>query len=67
MLGRAFCDLGPPLCVGNGIYFDHRAGGGAVGENYATVTTETGEAYLRIVHETGTYTAYYSRMEKIGP
>jgi cytochrome c len=60
MLGRAYCNLAAPTCVGNGIYFDHIEGGAGVGSNYAMSTTKTGEAYLRIVKRVSTYTAYYS-------
>ena len=43
MFGRAYCDLGIPVCVGNGIYFDNIDGGG-FGENFATVVPDPGEA-----------------------
>jgi len=60
MLGRAYCDTPAPTCVGNGIYFDHLEGGTHVGSNYAMSTTNTGEAYLRVVRNGNTYMAYYS-------
>ena len=60
MLGRGYCDLAPPACVGNGIYFDHVAKGERVGGNYASATTETDYAYLRITRECDLYTGYHS-------
>jgi uncharacterized repeat protein (TIGR01451 family) len=60
MLERAYCDEAPPTCVGNGIYFDRVEGGALVDSNYAMETTLQGEAYLRVVHDGGTYTGYYS-------
>ena len=59
MLGRGYCNLAPPLCRGNGIYFDHIEANTGVGSNFA-MSTKTGEAYLRIVKRGNTYTAYYS-------
>ena len=60
MLGRAYCDLGPPDCYGNGIYFDHEENDTVVGSNYAMTTTSLGEAYLRIRREGSVYTGYVS-------
>ncbi|UCC77453.1 MAG: hypothetical protein JSW37_03585 [Anaerolineales bacterium] len=60
VLGRAFCDLGPPSCIGNAIYFDNIQGGQAAGSNYASSTTSLGEAYLRVVRFGTTYFGYYS-------
>jgi beta-xylosidase len=59
LLGRAYCDLTPPVCVGNGIYFDYVEAGSFV-ENFSTATNWQGEAYLRVVREGGTYSGYYS-------
>ncbi len=67
--GRAMCYLPslPGNCVGNGLYFDNHdvdEGVGAEGysilSNFATRTVNTSEAYLRIVREGRTYTAFYS-------
>ena len=58
--GRAFCDAEPPTCVGNGIYFDLIEGGNFVGDNFSTTTSSQREAYLRMVRQGLTYTAYYS-------
>ena len=58
--GRAFCNLDPPLCVGNGIYFDRVEDGAMVGDNYATATTNQGEAFLAVRRENDTYSAFYS-------
>jgi hypothetical protein len=60
VFGRAYCDLGPPACVGNGIYFNHVEGGNPIGSNYATSISATGEAYLRLVRDGSTYTGYVS-------
>jgi len=60
MLGRAYCGAAPPVCVGNGIYFDHEEQGNLVGSNYAMTTTVLGEAYLRIVRHETVYTGYVS-------
>ncbi|UCF60324.1 MAG: hypothetical protein JSV37_11230 [Anaerolineaceae bacterium] len=65
--GRAMCyvpDI-PGRCVGNGLYFDQidiDMGGelGFVGDNFSTRTAKESEAYLRIVREGRTYTAFYS-------
>ncbi len=57
-LGRAYCDA-PDVCVGNGIYFDHIAGGGVNG-NFATPTAIPGEAYLRLVRRGSELSAFYS-------
>ena len=58
--GRAFCDLGAPLCVGNGIYFDHMEGGALIGDNFSTPTTNQGEAYLGVRRQDDAYYAFYS-------
>jgi beta-xylosidase len=59
--GRAFCADTQPGCVGNGIYFDHVAGGVFDGSNFAVATPSSpGNAYLRIVHRNGVYTGYFS-------
>jgi hypothetical protein len=50
-LGRAYCDL-QNECVGNGICFDAYEDGQLRGENFATETARTDEAYLRI-HKAG--------------
>lgn len=60
VFGRAFCNLGPPLCVGNGIYFDNVEGGQSIGSNYATSIPATGEAYLRLERDGSNYTGYVS-------
>jgi len=60
LLGRAYCDTPPPKCVGNGIYFDRVEGGDLVGSNFATATTEQGQAHLRVVREGAAYAGYYS-------
>jgi regulation of enolase protein 1 (concanavalin A-like superfamily) len=58
-LGRAFCDLAPPVCAGSGLYFDLEEGGTAVGSNYA-LSTAAGETYLRLVRRGPAYTASFS-------
>jgi beta-xylosidase len=66
--GRAMCYLpGLPHCVGNGLYYDNavmdegvRTDEGWRADNYATSTVNKSEAYLRIVREGKTYTAFYS-------
>ena len=57
--GRAFCNW-PDKCVGNGIYFDNIQYGELGGSNYATVTPNPSQAYLRLRREGATYTGYYS-------
>ncbi|HSJ55497.1 MAG TPA: BMP family ABC transporter substrate-binding protein, partial [Anaerolineae bacterium] len=59
-LGRAYCDAAPPVCVGNGIYFDAVEGGVGVGGNCAMTTVIQGEAYLRLVREGANFTGYVS-------
>ena len=59
-LGRAFCNLDPPLCVGNGIYFDRVEQGTFLGGNFVTATTNPSEAYLRVRREGNAYSAFYS-------
>ena len=63
MLGRAYCDKGPPLCVGNGIYFDKIEGGEPGPTNFATTKTSQGEAYLKVVRRGSDYHGYYSTDE----
>jgi predicted amidohydrolase YtcJ len=58
-LGRAYCDL-QNECVGNGIYFDAYEDGQFRGENFATETLRTDEAYLRIDQAGSLLTGYYS-------
>lgn len=58
--GRAYCDLAPPMCVGNGIYFDNIVDGAFSGNNYATAIAGLNEAYLRVVVQGGNYTGYVS-------
>lgn len=60
VLGRAYCDLIPSPCVGNGIYFDHKEQGSAIGSNFAMTTAATGEAYLRLKRQGPVYTGYVS-------
>ena len=57
----------PGLCVGNGLYYDNqvvdegvRSDEGFRADNFATSTLAKSEAYLRIVREGMTYTAFYS-------
>ena len=59
-LGRAFCDIPPPTCVGNGIYFDRVEGGALVGGNFGMTTTVQGNAYLRMLRHGNVYTGYVS-------
>jgi basic membrane protein A len=59
-LGRAYCDVAPPACVGNGIYFDHVEGGILIGGNCALTTDIQDEAYLRIVREGAEFAGYVS-------
>ena len=67
--GRAMCYLPsiPGNCVGNGLYYDNidvdegvEGEGYSVGDNFTTSTVKKGEAYLRIIREGRTYTAFYS-------
>lgn len=58
-LGRAFCDV-EEACVGNGIYFDHIAGGELEGGNFATPTDASGEVYLRMELRGRQVSAFYS-------
>lgn len=58
--GRAYCNLGPPFCVGNGIYFDHIHNDVAVGSNFATAWPAGEEVYLRLVKNGATYTGFAS-------
>jgi len=57
--GRAFCDPSP-ICVGNGIYFDYIEGGSRIGDNFATATTVSNEALLRVERSGNEISAYYS-------
>jgi hypothetical protein len=59
-LGRAFCDVPPPNCVGNGIYFDDIENGVFTGSNYAITLPVSNEVYLRIVRNGNTFTGYAS-------
>jgi beta-xylosidase len=68
--GRAMCylpALPPGTCVGNGLYFDNLDVDEGVGDegysildSFPTSTLKKSEAYLRIVREGRTYTAFYS-------
>lgn len=58
--GRAFCDIAPPTCVGNGIYFDYIEGGAAPQSNFATAITSLSQVYLRVVAEGSNFTGYVS-------
>ena len=55
-LGRAYCDTPPPICVGNGIYFDYIEAGTFIGSNFNVTTTALGEAYLKLIREGNVYT-----------
>lgn len=59
LLGRAYCDIGPPACVGNGIYFDQMSGGSFT-QNFATAVANPTEAYLRVLRIGDAYHALYS-------
>lgn len=59
--GRAFCDTPPPDCKNNAIYFDYVKDGIIQGSNFATVITYVNLAYLRLVQDGNTYTAYVSK------
>jgi hypothetical protein len=59
-LGRAFCDNPAPVCVGNGIYFDHIENNAFIGSNFATVASVSDEVYLRLVRDGSDYTAFFS-------
>ncbi len=67
--GRAMCYLpgSQGTCVGNGLYYDNLnvdegvwSDEGFRGDNFATSTVINSEAYLRMVREGRTYTAFYS-------
>lgn len=60
LLGRAYCNVGPPACVGNGIYFDHVENGSPIGSNYAMTITVQDEAYLRMVRSGDVFSGYVS-------
>jgi beta-xylosidase len=60
VLGRAYCDLIPSPCVGNGIYFDQEEQGTQIGSNFAMTTTTTNETYLRLQRQGLVYTGYVS-------
>lgn len=57
---RAYCNVPPPVCVGNGIYFDHIEDGLPVGSNYAMTVTTASETYLRLVRAGDVYSGYVS-------
>ncbi len=59
VFGLAQCSLGPPACVGKGIYFDRSEGGEFIGSNFATATELT-DVYLKVERSGATYTGYYS-------
>jgi hypothetical protein len=59
-LTRGYCDAPAPTCVGNGIYFDYTVDGQPVSSKYAVPSTGQGEAYLRLVGNAPTYSAYWS-------
>jgi len=58
--GRAYCNLDPPACVGNGIYFDCLEGGVGIGSNFATATTSQSDAYLAVKRVGNAYSGFYS-------
>jgi predicted amidohydrolase YtcJ len=58
LLAHAFCALGPPNCVGNGVYFDLEQEGASAGHTVASVAAET--LYLRLERRGGSYLAYVS-------
>lgn len=65
--GRAMCYLPsiPGNCVGNGLYYDHidvdkGDEWASLGDNFTISTVKTSEAYLRIIREGRTFTAFYS-------
>ena len=57
---RAFCDLGEGQCVDDGIYFDNVVDGEFTENATADLPAGAGDVYLRLRHEAGTYTAFYS-------
>lgn len=59
-LGRAYCGLPGPLCVGNGIYFDKMEGGTLGQTKFATATASQSEAHLKVVRRGNDYHGYYS-------
>ncbi|WP_075072023.1 beta-xylosidase family glycoside hydrolase [Longilinea arvoryzae] len=59
-LGRAYCDPGIPVCVGNGIYFDDVSNGVWFPDNFATPTASPSMIYLRLVRQQSIVTAYIS-------
>jgi regulation of enolase protein 1 (concanavalin A-like superfamily) len=59
-LERAYCDLAPPTCEGNAIYFDFVEDGAFSGANFATVFAETGRIWLRIERMGNAYHGYAS-------
>jgi hypothetical protein len=59
-LGRAFCDVGPPLCVGDGIYLDLEMHGTFLWNETLEPTVPGAETHLRLVRRSGAYQAYWS-------
>lgn len=58
--GRGFCDLGPPGCPGDGLYFDLEEDGQTVGTNRALALTEAGPLWLRLTRRGQVYSASHS-------
>jgi hypothetical protein len=58
--GRAFCDVGPPDCGGDGIYLDNVVNGSLPENAFVALPPSTDYVYLRLRHETGLYTGSYS-------
>jgi len=58
MLGRAYCGVPMPVCVGNGIYFNVEERGVSVGPGMPMSTVSTGEAYLLVARRGDVYTCY---------
>jgi beta-xylosidase len=54
-VGRAYCDL-PTTCAGDGLYIDYYQNGNLILPNFARAYTEGEVVYLRLIHESDTYT-----------
>jgi hypothetical protein len=59
-LGRAFCDVAPPLCVGDGIYLDLEMRGAFLWNETLEPTVPGAETHLRLVRRSGAYQASWS-------
>jgi beta-xylosidase len=59
-LGRAYCDLPPPECAFNAIYFDLTEDGAPVGSNFPTLPGLEDEIWLKVVRHSNVYSGFIS-------